>query len=171
MKRPQFTIRLPRWHEWLIYAVVALLLLSGVAWLLFDRFGKVSGEFGPEPNPALPWLLLVHGTASYAFTIIGAMLVSVHMRLGWSSGRNRPSGLVLVAFSLFLLLTGLALYYSTGEQMRAIVSLSHWVIGLTIPLQIIVHIVGGKDSASNKGIARQAKRPTRAGTARSDAAK
>ena len=170
MKRPQFTIRLPRWHEWLIYAVVALLLLSGVAWLLLDRFGKVSGEFGLEPNPALPWLLLVHGTASYAFTIIGAMLVSVHIRLGWNSGRNRPSGLVLVAISLVLLLTGLALYYSTGEQMRAIVSLSHWVIGLTIPLQIFVHIVGG-GSASNKGIARQAKRPTRAGTARNDAAK
>jgi hypothetical protein len=78
------------------------------------------------------------------------MLVSVHIRLGWNSGRNRLSGLVLVAISLVLLLTGLALYYSTGERMRAIVRLSHWVIGLTIPVAVIVHIVRGKGSRFEK---------------------
>jgi hypothetical protein len=150
MKRPQFTIRLPRWHEWLIYAATALTLLSGVAWLLLDSFGKVSGEFGSEPNPALPWLLLVHGTGAYVFAIIGAMLAPVHMRLGWNSGRNRPSGLLLVALSVFLLLTGIALYYSTAERMRFIISLSHWIIGLAIPIAVIVHIVRGKGSRFEK---------------------
>src|SRR5262249_15312935 len=60
MKRaPQFSLRLSRWHEWLVYSTSALLLVTGIAWLLLDRLGKVDGEFGPEPSPALPWLLLV----------------------------------------------------------------------------------------------------------------
>ena len=146
MKRPQFSIRLPRWHEWLVYGATALLFVTGSAWLLLDRFGKVQGEFGPEPNHVLPWMLLAHGTAAYAFAIIAAMLIPVHMRLGWKSGRNRPSGLLLVGVGLFLLLSGLALYYSTGEALRAAASLSHWLVGLVMPIAIVIHLVRGKRS-------------------------
>lgn len=154
MKRPQFSVRLPRWHERLIYAATALLVGTGVAWLLLDRFGSVQGEFGPEPSPALPWMLLMHGTAAYAFTVIAAMLVPVHMRLGWKSGRNRPSGLLLVGVSLFLLLTGLALYYTTADSLRSAASLAHWAIGLGTPILILVHLVRGKGSRP-KGRQRQ----------------
>ena len=151
MKRPIFSPRLARWHEWLLYLSAACLFASGIAWLLMDRFGKIQGEFGPEPNHALPWLLLVHGTAAYGFTIVVAALVPVHMRLGWDSGRNRPTGLALLAISLFLLLTGLALYYSTADTVRSAASLSHWLVGLAIPLAIIVHLVRGKGSRPEAG--------------------
>lgn len=146
MKRPQFSVQLPRWHEWLIHAAGGLLVITGGAWLLLDRFGKVRGDFGLEPNHALPWILLIHGTAAYAFAIIAAMLIPVHMRLGWKSGRNRPSGLLLVGVGLFLLLSGLALYYSTGEALRAAASLSHWLVGLAMPIAIVIHLVRGKRS-------------------------
>ena len=146
VKRPQFRLQLPRWHEWLIYGGCTLLVLSGVAWLLLDRYGKVAGEFGAEPNPALPWLLLVHGTVAYAFTVTAAMLIPVHMRLGWNAGRNRPTGLLLIAISTFLILTGLGLYYSTGEQTRVIMSTMHWVVGLAMPVTIILHLLRGKRS-------------------------
>lgn len=146
MKRPQFSIRLPRWHEWLIYAATAVLFVTGAAWLLLDRFGKVQGEFGPEPNHALPWMLLIHGTVAYTFVIVAAMLVPVHMRLGWKSGRNRPSGLLLIGISLLLLFSGLALYYSTGEALRAAIGVLHWIIGLALPIPIIIHLVRGKGS-------------------------
>lgn len=146
MKRPQFILMLPRWHEWLVYATTALLVLTGIAWLLLDRFGKVEGEFGPEPSPALPWLLLTHGTVAYAFLIVAAMLIPVHMRLGWHSGRNKPSGLSLVGIGLLLALSGLALYYSTGEAFRGLASISHWVVGLTLPILLVVHLVRGKGS-------------------------
>ena len=143
---PSFSLRLSRWHEWLIYAISGLLLVTGGAWLLLDRFGKVNGEFGPEPSPALPWLLLVHGAAAYAFAIAAAMLIPVHMRLGWNSGRNRRSGLLLVGISLFLILGGLALYYSTAEGFRSAATLSHWVVGLAMPVLIVLHLVRGKKS-------------------------
>lgn len=146
MKRPQFAVRLPRWHEGLVHVATGLLVASGVGWLLLDRFGKVQGEFGPEPNHALSWMLLIHGSAAYGFAIITAMLIPVHMRLGWRSGRNRPSGLLLVGIGLFLLLSGLMLYYATGEGLRAAASLSHWLIGLGLPIAVVVHLVRGKGS-------------------------
>jgi hypothetical protein len=143
---PQFSLRLPRWHEWLVYATAGLLVVSGIAWLLLDRFGKIEGEFGSESNPYLPWLLLIHGIGAYAFAIVAAMLVPVHMRLGWTSRRNRRSGLLLVGTSLFLVLTGLGLYYSTAEGLRAATSLAHWLVGLMIPALIIIHLIRGKNS-------------------------
>ena len=154
MKRTRFILKLPAWHEWLIYGTAALLVVTGVAWLLLDRFGKVQGEFGAEPNPALPWLLMSDGIAAYAFAIVGAMLVPVHMRLGWNSGRNRLSGLVLVGISLFLVLSGLGLYYSTSEAIRAAVSLTHWLVGLAIPVAILVHLMRGKGSRPGRRASR-----------------
>ena len=82
MRRIHFSLALPNWHEWLVYVSAGLLTVTGLAWLYLDRFGKIEGLFGPEQNPALPWLLLVHGTVAYAFLVIAAMLVPVHMRLG-----------------------------------------------------------------------------------------
>ena len=146
MRPPQFPLRLPRWHEWLLYAATALLVGTGVAWLLLDRFGKVQGDFGPEPSLALPWLLMAHGVAAYAFAILAAMLVPVHIRLGWNSNRNRASGLFLVGISLFLLLTGLALYYATAEAFRSAASLAHWTVGLIVPVLLIIHLLRGKGS-------------------------
>ena len=150
MKRPQFTLQLARWHQWLIYAATALLVVTGGAWLLLDLFGKVQGEFGAEPNPALPWLLLIHGTAAYAFVIVAAMLVPVHIRLGWNTRRNRISGLSLVGINLFALLTGLVLYYATSESVRPAASLLHWLVGFTIPIAIIIHLLRGRGSRPDR---------------------
>lgn len=146
MKRIHFSLALPKWHEWLVYVTVALLTLSGGAWLLLDRFGKVEGEFGPEQNPTLPWLLLIHGVLAYAFLVVAAMLIPVHMRLGWKAFRNRMSGLVLVGTGLVLALTGLVLYYASAEGFRAWTSTAHWVIGLGLPIALLVHVIRGKSS-------------------------
>lgn len=149
-RAPRFSLKLARWHEWLIYFTAGVLVVSGAAWLLLDRYGKLAGEFGPEPNPALPWLLLAHGAVAYAFLIVAAMLVPVHMRLGWSGRRNRRSGLLLVAVCVVLALTGLALYYSTAEGFRAASSIAHWALGFALPVLIVVHLVRGKGSRARR---------------------
>jgi hypothetical protein len=141
-----FSLALPKWHEWLVYGSAGLLTLTGLAWLYLDRFGKVQSLFGPEQNPALPWLLSAHGVLAYAFLIIAAMLVPVHMRLGWNALRNRWSGLVLVATGLFLAVTGLLLYYTSAEELRAASSSVHWIVGIGLPLVLAIHVIRGKRS-------------------------
>jgi hypothetical protein len=146
MKRVHFSLALPKWHEWLVYLSVGLLTLSGIAWLLVDKWGKVEGEFGPEQNPALPWLLASHGVLAYLFLVVAAMLVPVHIRLGWNAERNRRSGLAIVGLGLFLALTGLLLYYASAEGLRGLASSLHWIVGLGLPALLIVHLVRGKGS-------------------------
>ena len=148
MKRPLFNLGLAKWHEWLVYASVALLTATGLAWLLLDRYGNVEGEFGPERHPALPWLLAGHGALAYGFLIVAAMLVPVHMRLGWTAGRNRRSGLTLVGVGLFLALTALLLYYTSAEELRRVVSMLHWIVGVSLPLLLVLHVLRGKASRS-----------------------
>lgn len=148
MKRIHFSLALPRWHEWLVYVSVGLLTVTGLAWLSVDEFGKVQGEFGPEQNPALPWLLLAHGVVAYAFLVIAAMLVPVHIRLGWNALRNRVSGVSLVAIALLLAATGLLLYYTTAEGLRAVSSIFHWAVGIALPILLAVHVVRGKRSGA-----------------------
>ncbi|URD60721.1 hypothetical protein M8312_13225 [Sphingomonas sp. KRR8] len=111
---------------------------------MLDKFGQIEGEFGPEPHPALSWILTTHGVLAYVFVIACAMLITVHMRLGWYARRNRVSGLTLVVVSLLLTLSGLVLYYTTAEQLRGVASTAHWVIGLALPLALLVHQLRGK---------------------------
>lgn len=144
MKRIHFSLSLPRWHEWLVYVTAGLLTLTGAAWLIVDRFGKVQGEFGPEQSPALPWLLMAHGVLAYAFLVAAAMLLPVHVRLGWNAARNRKSGLLLVSIAAVLAITGLGLYYLSAETLRSLSSTAHWVIGLALPIGLIVHVLRGK---------------------------
>jgi len=151
MKRIHFSLALPKWHEWLVYITTGLLTVTGAVWLLLDRFGKVNGEFGPESNPALPWLLAVHGIAAYAVLIIAAMVVPVHIRLGWNARKNRWSGALVAGTGLFLALTGLLLYYTSGDALRATASLLHWVIGLGLPALLAWHVVHGKSSSRPRG--------------------
>jgi hypothetical protein len=147
VKRIHFSLALPKWHEWLVYLSIGLLTATGLVWLWLDKFGKVEGEFGPEQNPALPWLLSTHGVLAYAFLIVAAMLVPVHMRLGWNALRNRVSGLTLVAIGLFLAATGLLLYYATAEGLRGASSTIHWVVGLALPVLLAIHVIRGRRSA------------------------
>lgn len=151
MKQVRFSPALPKWHEWLLHASVGLLTLTGLAWLYLDRFGKVEGLFGPEQNPALPWLLLAHGVLAYTFLVIAAMLVPVHMRLGWAAGRSRSSGLAVVGIGLFLAVTGLLLYYASAERLRGASSTLHWVVGIGLPLAFAVHLLRPKGSKPQQG--------------------
>lgn len=144
MKRIQFALALPKWHEWLVYLTVTVLTATGAGWLLLDRFGKVEGEFGPEQNPALPSLLLAHGVFAYIFLVVAAMLVPVHVRLGWNVRRNRKSGLLLLSTGVILAVSALGLYYLSNDAVRALTSMAHWVVGLGFPVALTVHALRGK---------------------------
>lgn len=131
--------RLPRWQEWAVYLGFALLLATGVAWLLFERFVRVAGEFGPEHHPAEHIALIVHGVVAYAFLTLGGAMIPVHIIGGWNAKRNVKSGVTLVATLLILGTTALGLYYLGDEVLRAGISAAHWVTGLVALPLLLIH--------------------------------
>jgi hypothetical protein len=37
-------------------------------------------------------------------------------------------------------LTGYLLYYASGDSVRQAVSLTHWIIGIGLPLSLLIHL-------------------------------
>jgi hypothetical protein len=137
------TARLARWQVWLIALSGSALWLSGSVWLILHYFAQVQGEFGPEENPADPWLLRLHGLALiFALLAIGAMFVA-HIPKGWSHRRQRVAGVTLCALLAVLIASGYMLYYVSGDDLRQWTSIVHWSLGLPLPAIFTWHYLNG----------------------------
>ena len=60
---------LPRWQELAVYFSGAMLLITGIAWLILDKWVRTEGEFGPEHHPAEHLMLIAHAIGAYAFAL------------------------------------------------------------------------------------------------------
>lgn len=140
--------RLERWHRRALYATGAVLLLSGVAWLLLRYFMRPVSEFGETINPLEPWTMKLHGAAAMVSLFFVGSLLHLHIRRAVKAGRNLIAGWALVATLLFLLVTGYGLYYVAGEADRPLWSVLHWAAGLAVALLFVLHIVVGRKSVA-----------------------
>ena len=144
MKKVRRPGRLPRWQEWSVYVSFSLLVATGILWLLLDTFVRVTGEFGPEHDPAQQWALIAHGVIAYGFLLVAGAMVPVHMTLAWNSRRNLKSGLTLAGVLLLLAVSGLGLYYLGDEASRHWTSIVHWSVGLVAALVLLIHALIGR---------------------------
>lgn len=131
---------LPRWQERAVYLSFGLLFATGIAWLVFDRWVRAAGDFGPEHHPAEHWMLIVHAIGAYAFLVILGAMIPVHIPLGWNQRRNRVSGVALLGFLALLSMTALGLYYIGEDTLRASISLAHWVVGIVALPGLLLHV-------------------------------
>lgn len=137
------TARLARWQIWLLSLSGAGLWLSGSAWLLLHYFGQRQGAFGPETNPAEPWMMKGHGLFLIpALLGIGGMFVA-HIPKGWDHQHQRVAGIALCAVLAVLIGSGYLLYYVGDEGARAWTSLVHWGLGLGLPAVFLWHYLNG----------------------------
>ena len=123
-----------------LYAVLAVLFVSGAAWLGIDT-----------DDPALPdvWraaatvLLQVHGAGAMIFLLLLGALIPLHMQGNWSRSRPRCSGAVVLSLNAILIVTAYALYYAS-DGLRAWASDFHIAAGFGLPALVIFHIWHGR---------------------------
>lgn len=144
--RPRLSFKLERWHRRAIYATGAVLLASGIAWLVLRYFLRPVSEFGETVNPFEPWAMKLHGLAAMVALFFLGSLIHVHIRRALKSGRNLVTGWAMIATLLLLALTGYGLYYVAGEADRPLWSAVHWIVGLAVALLFVLHIVVGRKS-------------------------
>jgi MFS family permease len=121
-----------------LYAVSALLWLSGAWWLYLSLLGRQAED------PTAPLLLEVHGAAAMGFLLVLGALLTDHLPRGWRQERERASGLSLVTLCAILIISGWGLYYFGQEQLRAATSWVHSVLGLLLPCAVGVHVWRGR---------------------------
>ncbi|HYZ34571.1 MAG TPA: hypothetical protein VE684_20080 [Crenalkalicoccus sp.] len=126
-----------------IYAILAVLLASGLAWLALDRMpGTGDGFTPPLANPALPWLLAAHGTAAMAALLLAGALAPLHVRPAWRSGRNQRSGIPTLAAGVLAVVTAPVLYYAGSDALRGWASDLHIAAGIGLVVALLVHRAG-----------------------------
>lgn len=123
-----------------LLGVAALLWLSGVLWLLAHFLFPAHNEFGTLPNRWEAPLMRLHGLIAVAAVFLLGWMAADHIVARWSAAANRVSGLWLLGCAALLLLSGYALYYSTGTLhegsgllhewlgvLAIVAALSHWL--------------------------------------------
>jgi hypothetical protein len=135
------SIRLKRLQKYFLYAVLALLFLSGVAWTYWNYLAASAGDFEIS---AKTWAMKIHGAAAMAVLVLIGMLLTGHVRFAWRARRNRANGSVFLGAFAVLTVTGYGLYYAGGERLRAWTSWIHLVVGLVLPILLLIHIFLGR---------------------------
>ena len=135
------SIRLKPLQRYFLYAVLALLFLSGVAWAYWNYLAASPGDF---ETSAKTWAMKIHGAAAMAVLVLIGMLLSAHVRFAWRARRNRANGSVFLSAFVVLTITGYALYYAGGERLRAWTSWIHLAVGLILPILLLIHIFLGR---------------------------
>ncbi|HTL78901.1 MAG TPA: hypothetical protein VL136_05780 [Candidatus Babeliales bacterium] len=128
-------------QRYFLYAVLALIFLSGVAWAFWNYLAASPGDF---QTSAKAWAMKIHGAAAMAILVSVGMLLNEHVRLAWRARRNRANGSVFLSAFAVLTITGYVLYYSGGEKLRAWTSWIHLAVGLVLPILLLIHIFLGK---------------------------
>jgi hypothetical protein len=130
---------LPRWHRRSVRAMSALLLLSGLAWLVLVYGLAPPGEETPAPHAYAGTALAVHGVAAQVALIVFALVGQAHLRAGWRTAEQRTTGVgVGLALSL-LVLTGLGFYYSANETALPWLRWTHVAVGVALPGLVAWH--------------------------------
>jgi hypothetical protein len=94
---------------------------------------------------------MAHGAFALTGTWMLGLLWGMHIPRGWSTGRRRRSGALLVVVSAWLILSGYLLYYLGDERVRAATSLLHWASGAACPLAIFAHRALGRFRSRGPG--------------------
>ncbi|MCB9029587.1 MAG: hypothetical protein H6619_00930 [Deltaproteobacteria bacterium] len=133
----------------LVYTSLGLLLLSGCAWLVLHYFFMQETDFATIPSQYEAISLQVHGAAVQIFLIVLGSIFPTHIIRAIKARCNLTSGIIVLTFIFALIISGYVLYYSNNESLRAMVSTTHWALGLVIPFVMFFHIVKGKKVIAN----------------------
>jgi hypothetical protein len=136
--------RLPPWLRRAIYAAIAVLLSTGLAWLFVAYALAPPDVPAPAPHRWSGPLLALHGVAAHAALVLCALVGQIHLSVGWRRPEVRRRALLLVTTLLLLAVSGLGFYYAADEQLMPWFRWSHVGFGLLLPVALALHVARGR---------------------------
>lgn len=140
----QSPMRLSQRHERWLYAIGALIFVSGLGWLADHYLFAGSADFGDAHAAFEPWWLRLHGAAAMAGLVVLGSLLPGHITRAWRMRTNYRSGLLMLSLVVMLVVTGYGLYYVGEEETRPWISMVHWLAGVVVAAGLALHVRLGK---------------------------
>ncbi len=137
-------VKLSPWFKRLIYMTLTVSWVTGLTFFIMNNWVAIEGDFGPEKHPLQFNVLMLHGAAAFIMLMVFGSMLSNHIPLSWKTRRSRVIGISLTAFVVLQIATAYLLYYMADETWRTISSWVHLIIGLSLPLILVIHIVMGR---------------------------
>lgn len=129
-------IRLTSKYRVFLSLTIWILWLTGLfLFLITLEFFKINAFLAPN-------IRILHGCLAYFFLVLFGILFVQHIPTGLMGTKNKKSGIGLISVTLFLIISGLALYYSGNEWIRENVILTHTIVGLGFPWLFVWHYRG-----------------------------
>lgn len=125
--------------KWLVYSASIGVWLTGALWVYFSYFMRVEGEFGEQYHPLEPLWQKLHGGFGVVATFGVGMLWGMHVVKGWNMRWRRLSGGWLFGITLFLVISGGALYYIESDRWKNWTTIAHWAVGLAVLILFLLH--------------------------------
>lgn len=141
-------LKLSRRHRLTLYAASLLLFVSGAAWAWANHLDETA-RASEAVRQFKPSLLKIHGFSAMTFVLLLGTLLPGHVRRAWHARKNRNNGAFFLASIGLLTLSGYALYYIGGEDLRNGVSQFHLWLGLVGPVLLFWHIRTGRKATGN----------------------
>lgn len=141
MKPADSLMRLRASARWMLYGTIALLVASGLGWIVVHFANDVDDLRRLSIETAM---LKFHGAGAFAMLIATGAMSAHHVRRGWLLGRNRGSGAIVIAILVILIVSGYALYYLVSDSSRTPISIAHWAVGLAFVPMLFAHIAIGR---------------------------
>lgn len=131
-------------HRRIVYAVFAVLFVSGFSWWFADEAQEESPAPVAWAEAAKPVLIRIHGAAAFAFLVVLGTVLAVHAQRAWKAGVNHRTGLLLGGWFGVQAVTGYGLLYLVAAQARDWTGTVHVTLGLLAPVMLAVHVVRGR---------------------------
>jgi len=132
--------RIPLPYRLILIAVLLTSWITGITVYIFQKWIRVSGEFGATFHPLQTDARQIHGAAAFGMMIIYGYLLASHVPFGWKQQRQRKLGLLLLTLQFLLIISGYIIYYTGNPQLLQYTATAHIIVGLTFPLILIAHI-------------------------------
>jgi hypothetical protein len=117
---------------------------SGFGWVVVHFFLNTQDPLSLPNASSEPLWLKVHGAFAFLALWTGGLLWGLHVVKAWGVHRRRWSGSILFGALLILIATGYLLYYVANDNARSLISWSHWVLGIALPLAYLAHRLAKK---------------------------
>ena len=123
----------------MVYALAALLWLSGGALFVLQSWFRRAGEFGLERHALEPGARTLHGLLAIAALFGLGWLTASHVGVALASPRARRGGPLLLAMVATLAASGFALFYLSADAPRAASGWLHEALGALVLVPALWH--------------------------------